>query len=213
MTQPADTTQNSSPGRRRRKTKAGSASSAAKAADDLVQKAPAQEIAAKRELKEIPELGTPFTGIRESVYTLPDPEGEYKKLEQALTVREALTPGALQSALNDAEDNARRAHRLYVVAKADYERFERECDPVVESLRDAANKELQAEKDAKQRSKAITDADVKGRASVLFPDEWKRINDRRIKAEGMLEHLRALAELWKQRCFSLSTMLNAGKRS
>lgn len=183
------------------------------AADRLFTSAPAQDEAADRQRKELPELNISFTRIRESVFTLADPDGEYKHLEEGISLREALTPGALMTALNDAEDNARRAHKLYVVARADYERFERECEPIVEGMRDAANRELQAEKDQKLRSKAITDADVRGRAATMFPDEWRNIDTRRIKANGMLEHLRALAELWKNRCYSLNGMLNAGKRS
>ncbi len=183
------------------------------AADRLFDNAPAQKDAAERQRKELPELEMSFTRIRESVFTLHDPDGEYKHLEEGISLREALTPNALMTALNEAEDNARRAHKLYVVARADYERFERECEPIVESMRDAANRELQAEKDSKLRSKAITDADLRGRASTMFPDEWRAIDSRRIKADGMLEHLKALAELWKNRCYSLNGMLNAGKRS
>lgn len=183
------------------------------AASNLFVPAPGQQEAEARKMKELPELTMSFTAIRESVFTLSDPDGEYKHLETSISLREALTPNALMTALNEAEDNARRAHKLYVVARADYERFERECEPIVESMRDAANRELQAEKDSKLRSKAITDADLRGRASTMFPDEWRNIDSRRIKADGMLEHLKALAELWKNRCYSLNGMLNAGKRS
>jgi hypothetical protein len=195
--------------RRRRK----DAVKADQATGRLFDSAPAQKEAEDRKRKKLPEMKLSFTRIVESVFTLHDPNGEYKHLEESISLREALTPNALMTALNDAEDNARRAHKLYVVARADYERFERECEPIVESMRDASNRELQSEKDAKLRSKAITDADVRGRAATMFPDEWKRIDARRIKADGMLEHLKALAELWKNRCYSLNGMLNAGKRS
>lgn len=199
------------PSRRRRKD--AGAAKAQEAASRLFDEAPAQKEAAARQLKELPELDMTFSRIRESVFTLHDPEGEYKHLEESISLREALTPVALMTALNAAEDNARRAHKLYVVARADYERFERECEPVIESMRDAANRELQDEKDKKLRSKAITDADVRGRAAIMYPDEWAAIDARRIKANGMLEHLKAMAELWKNRCYSLNGMLNAGKRS
>ena len=160
-----------------------------------------------------PKLSASFAAITETVFELADPMTEYEVLEKALKLDDALAPAVLQAALNDAEDNARRAHRLYVIARADYERFESESRPVIEGMRDAANRELQAEKDNKQRSKAITEDDVIGRASVLFPDEWRSVHNRHVKAEGMLDHLKVLANLWAQRCYSLSTMLNAGKRS
>jgi hypothetical protein len=203
-------------GRRRRVAKACGVSpqEATRAAEGLFAKAPAQVAAASAELADnLPDLGRAFGKIRETVHDLPDPEGEFRELLEHLSIRDALTPAVLQAEANEAEQYARRAHRLYVVANADYERFRRECDAVIDGMREAATRELQAEKDAKQRSKAITDADVSGRASVLFPDEWKRINDRRIKAEGMLAHLKRFAELWQSRCYGLPAMLNAGKRS
>jgi hypothetical protein len=197
------------PTQRRRK----AAASAEEAATSLFAQAPAQAAAAERKMQELPELAMSFTTIREKVFTLTDPDGEYQHLEDSLSIRAALTPGVLQAALNEAEDNARRAHKLYVVANADYERFERECEPIIESMRDAATRELQHEKDNGMRSKAITDADVRGRASQLFTDEWAAIDARRIKANGMLEHLKVLAKLWENRCYSLNGLNNAGKRS
>ena len=182
------------------------------AADALVQPAPAQAQAAKV-APQVPDMAPQFQAITTSVFTLDDPEAEYAHLEQAIKLTDALAPAALQSALNEAEDNARRAHKLYVVARAEFEHFEATVAPILESMRDAANRELQAEKDAKQRSKAITQGDVDGRAQVLFPDEWSVVVARKAKATGMTDHLKVLANLWQQRCFSLSTMLNAGKRS
>lgn len=161
----------------------------------------------------LPIMGLPWQRIQQSVFTLDDPDQVYAELADALRMTEALTPGNLMTALNDAENNARRAHQLYVVARVDFERFELEMGPVIDAMREAANKDLQAEKSKGERSKAITDADIRGRASVLFPDEWGLAQGRRAKAEGFMDTLKHFADLWKQRCFSLSTMLNAGKRS
>jgi hypothetical protein len=197
--------------RRVKKPAKGTEAAASRAADSLFQTAPNQS--ASPELAALPELGVAFTHIRESTFSLADPEGEFRYLESRLALTEALTPGNLQSALNIAEDCARRAHRLYVVARADFERFEIECEAIVEGMRSEANRELQAEKDRKERSKAITDADIRGRAAILFPDEWALVSERKVKAQGMLDHLKRFADLWQQRCYSLSTMLNAGKRS
>lgn len=163
-------------------------------------------------LDNLPIMDVPWMRIQETVLEVGDVEVEFQELKEALKLTEALTPNNLEAALNAAEDNARRAHALYIVARVEHEAFDLEMTPVVEAMREAANKELQNEKDAKQRSKAITDADVKGRASVLFPDEWALVQARRSKAEAMLDTLKHFADLWKQRCFSLSTMLHAGKR-
>lgn len=199
---------------RRRKLKRpvkGSPAAASRAADALFQTAPAQS--SSPELSALPELGSAFVRVRETTFSLADPEGEWNYLRDRLALTDALTPGALQAALNIAEDCARRAHRLYIVAKADFDRFEIECDAVTEAMRSEANRSLQAEKDAGQRAKAITDADIRGRAAILFPDEWSLIGERKVKAQGMLDHLKRFADLWQQRCFSLGTMTNAGKRS
>lgn len=164
-------------------------------------------------IEDMPLLPPSWMRIQERAFKLEDPEAEFNELEEALKLTDALTPGNLQEALNRAEDNARRAHRLYIVARIEYEKFELEASPIIEAMRDAASKDLQGEKDRKERSKAITEADIKGRASVLFADEWAIAMERKIKAEGMMDTLKSFAELWRQRCFSLSSMLNSGKRS
>lgn len=190
---------------------------AKKEPDALAQRAAAAFTGARKaasviDVDNLPVMNAPWMRIQETTFELEDPEAEHEELLEALRLTSALTPGNLEAALNDAEDNARRAHKLYIVARVDYERFDLEMTPVVEAMRDAANRELQAEKDAKQRSKAITDADIKGRASILFPDEWALVQKRRTEAEAMMDTLKHFADLWKQRCYSLSTMLNAGKR-
>lgn len=165
------------------------------------------------DIDNLPILSAPWMKIQERTFSLSDPENEHKDLETQLRLTDALTPGRLQEALNRAEDNARRAHKLYIVAQFEYESFELEMKPVIEAMRQSANTDLQGEKDRKERSKAITDADITGRASVLFPDEWIVVQQRTIKAALMMSHLKIFADVWKQRCFSISSMLNAGKRS
>lgn len=197
--------------RRVKKPAKGTAAAADRAANELFTTAPGQS--KSPELGTLPDLGASFVRIRETTFSLADPEGEWTYLRDRLALTDALTPGNLQAALNIAEDCARRAHRLYVVAKADFERFEVECDAVTEAMRSEANRALQAEKDRGERAKAITDADIRGRAAILFPDEWSLMMERKVKAQQMTDHLKRFAELWLQRCFSLGTMLNAGKRS
>jgi hypothetical protein len=164
------------------------------------------------DINQLPTLTLPWMRIQESVFTIGDPEAEYDDLERDLKLNEALTPGNLEQALNRAEDNARRAHKLYVVGKVQFEAYERELTPIIEAMRQAANDDLQNEKASGSRNKAITDADVRGRAAVLFPDEWALASDRKAKAEGTMSQVKALADLWRQRCYSISALLSAGKR-
>jgi hypothetical protein len=93
------------------------------------------------------------------------------------------------------------------VAKSEHEQFANECSVFESALRDAANHELQSEKDKGLRSKAITENDVTGRIAQAYPDAWRDLNDRKIKARSTLRQLERLAELWKGRCRSLERML------
>ena len=168
---------------------------------------PVSPVAATR----FPELREGNRQIVEALYDFADPAGEFETLIEALEIQDALTPQALKSAQNTTETRALRAHRLYIVTKADCDRFEFECEQVMSALRDAANHELQKEKDAKVRSKAITDSNVVSQIAQMFPDEWAEISTRRARAEGMLKHIERLAKLWESRCKSVNSMLYAGK--
>lgn len=158
-----------------------------------------------------PTMGR-FQNIVERTFDLGNVDELYAGLIDELHIGAALTPGNLEHARNNAERNALDAHRLYVGAKVAHEVFEIEAEAVAGALRTAATAELQKEKDAKQRSKAITEADVREKCAAMFPDEWLAISERRAKAEGALSSMKRLADLWEARCFGLSTMLSAGKQ-
>lgn len=138
---------------------------------------------------------------------------EYQLIEDSLRIKGALTPGAVAAATNNAEDMARRAYRLYIVAVAEHESFVRETDSIVGAMRDGATAELEVEKrtmvkdssgkEKPLRSKLITDADVVAKASQLYPDEWLEVASRRTRAEGMKKMIENLAELAKSRCFTV----------
>lgn len=198
--------ENVSPRARRKKAKP-TPEAAEEKAEELFTTAPGQE-----ERIEIPEVGGGFGKIVDKVFDLPNPHERFDELVAALSIDDALTPGVLQAALNRAEDNARLAHQLYVCSKADHERFEIENERVVGAMREKATAELQVEKDAGARSKAITKDDVTARVATMFPDEWAEVNSRKVKAKGMLDHLQRIADIWTQRCRSLSAMLHAGKQ-
>lgn len=183
----------------------GDPAAAAKAADALF-----ETRAWNKPSVPMPALKPGFDRVVARVFDLDDPDGEFQAILTQLTVEEAITPEKVEMALNHAEDTARKAHRLYIVARVDNDRYEVECSAVMGALRDAATAELQAEKEAGERSKAITEADVSGRVATMFPDEWTEINDRRAKAKGMLDHVKRIADLWEGRCYTLSTM--AGRK-
>lgn len=154
---------------------------------------------------ELPELVSGYGRIVTRVFDLPDPEAEYQELETSL--RE-MHSGAT-TALEVAEDNARRAHRLYVNARAAAEKFNIEAGVIEASMRSDALASLTRDKQGGHHNKAITEADVAGRMAVLFPDEALDLADRKIKARKMVEHLEVFAQLWRSRCYSLSTIVSA----
>lgn len=147
-----------------------------------------------------------FGRITERVFDMPDPDAEYAVLEKALMLGK-LETDSLASALDRAEDNARRAHRLYVAAKLDLERFTADAGLIEGAIRTEAAAELQREKDAGTRTKQITDADVTAKSAALFPDEWRDLAEKKVAAKLAVEHLERFADLWVSRCRSLGGLL------
>lgn len=155
------------------------------------------------------QLPVGYQRIVESIH-VPDPEAEYARLERALTVGEQRTDyGSLNAALDRAEDNARAAHRLYLAAKLQRERYELEAEPVIGAMRDQATAKLEQEKVAGTRKKQITDADVRAYAATMFPDEWTAQQMALSQVQAMEKMLERLADLWLRRCSSLATMLSS----
>jgi hypothetical protein len=134
--------------------------------------------------------------------------GEYDRLEAELKVEGAATPEQVRQALNASERNASDAHLLYLAAKLEFAHFERAQEIHEAPMRDDAMAELQAEKAAGERSKQITEADVVGRLCKLFPDVMAESSRRRGEAEMAVKQASRLADLWQQRSYALSGMIN-----
>lgn len=148
-----------------------------------------------------------FERIVETIYQV-DAFKDYEDLEQNLEVGDQRGDyKTLQEALDKAERRARRAHALYLGAKLERARWELDSDVVVARMRADAADELETEKARGERKKAITDGDVQARIAEKFPDEWRHQQLKRVKLKGTEEHLERLADLWRIKCFSLSTML------
>lgn len=151
-----------------------------------------------------------YERIVEHVFAI-DPWGSYEPLELGLKLpgpAHAANHAMLVDALDQCEDNAREAHRLFVSAKTVVDRFEFDSKVLSVDMRDQAVATLQAEKEGGQRSKQITDADVEFRIAALFPDEWRRLEERRAKARRMVAHMERLAELWRERSRDLRSQLD-----
>jgi hypothetical protein len=129
------------------------------------------------------------------------------KLRAALVIGEKRSEhGTLNKALDEAEENAHLAHRVYVTAKIEREAWERENDTVWGAMWSEANKSLQKEKNEGLRAKQLTDADIKARVATLYPEEYQEIEVRRARIKATVDSLEDLAVQWKSRCKSLNTM-------
>lgn len=156
----------------------------------------------------MPQPGPGYDRITERIFDLPDPDAEYEELERALSLGTREHDSVFE-ALDRAQHNARRAHRLYVCARVDAERFNLDADVVEAAMRTQALHALEQDKLAGVRTKQITDADVGAKIAALFPDEHRDLAERRIKSRKMLEQLETFAKLWSSRCYSLASMLDS----
>jgi len=133
---------------------------------------------------------------------------EFDIIEGSLSITGALTPQVISRAANQSEDMARRAYRLYIVGKVEYEAYMRKTEGLVAVLRDGAQVDLEKEKALSIRTKQITDADVISKIAAKYADEWEDIQLRRARAKGMLGYLEILSDLSKKRCFTVARMLS-----
>lgn len=154
------------------------------------------------------KLRPDLTRIVENVF-ITDLHATWKRLLEAMVIGEKRSDhGTLQAALDRAEHNAYDAHRLYVTAKIERERWERENDVILGAMWSEATRTLQKEKDDGLRSKQVTDADVKACAATLHPDEYVAQEVRKAKIKATVDSLENLSEQWNSRCRTLQAMLS-----
>lgn len=159
------------------------------------------------EVPDMPRYSPGLDRIVEKTFDL-NIDAEYDSLEGQLVINDALTPQTIRTALNKAEDNARRAHQIYVAAKVEVDLFEIEASKVEAAMRESVIKEMSADKAVKIRLKQISEADVQARMALSFPDEYVAIVSRRSRAKQTVEHLKRLSDLWVIRCRTLNSLNN-----
>lgn len=162
----------------------------------------------------LPKLRPGLKRIVDKVFDLDDDE-LFEAFESARdeirTSDEKLGLELTRQEANEVQDRARKAHKLYVNALLVLKRFQFDSEVVQSAMWDAANAELQDEKDNKKRSKSITNDDVRYRAAQMFPDEWVRNEEAREQAKLVLKHLERVAELWKDRSLTLSSLVRSAR--
>ena len=170
-----------------------------------VPKNPFQWPSAHRRAEET-EVRDDLRKVVESIF-LDDIHGTWKELEKALQLGDNRSEHAyVVMALDKAPARADRAHRLYLTAKLARDKWEAENEAVWGAMWTAATNALQSEKDAGTRSKQITDADVKARVGVMFPDEYRAQTERRRAIELTVRALERLAEIWLKRTGNIDAL-------
>jgi hypothetical protein len=155
----------------------------------------------------VPGVTPDFQRVVETIYAA-DAMADYDDLEKNLVVGEERGDlRSLQAHLDRGEDRARRAHRLYLGAKLELERWDADQKVVWSKMREKCRDQLEQEKRDGERKKVIANADIDERIADQFPDEWRHYAVNKAKMKGTVEHLERLADLWKQRCHSLGTLL------
>ena len=148
-----------------------------------------------------------FEAIVSTIF-IDDPAATYKRLEKALVVGDKRTDyGSMMRHLDEAEMNAREAHKLLQTGVRSLKGWEADNQVVWAGMRTQATRSLQKEKDDKLRSKQITDEDVESRMAAIYPDEYKEQRAGHAKMKAMVHSLENLAELWSSRCRTLQVLL------
>jgi len=153
------------------------------------------------------ELSPQMERLVETVFDLPDVDAEYRALEAQLTMGESRSDyGTVLEALDRAEDNARRAHRLFVCASLERKRYLLEREVVEAAMHKEAVASLK-----KSEDKVTIDA-TQARTVELFGDEYQAGEEKKKRVELSVAHLEQLAFTWSSRCRTLQTILGSMRR-
>ncbi len=148
--------------------------------------------------------------IVDVLFDMPDPMEVYQRVRRALSFggrASSMGYGGLVDALDEAETNAADAFQLLCDAKVVHDRFEIDCQVIEGTLREPAVGDLQAQKDAGTRSKAITNDDITAVMAQKFPAEYRDLSSRRSKAKRTVALLESLADLARERARDLRAMV------
>lgn len=157
---------------------------------------------------ELPSVGPGVGKIIEKVFDMPDPDGVYDMLEDALKERaHALTPHVLREQLEGNPRLQREAYRLYVVARTAFESFEIKYDATMSQMRDEARLQLEADKRAGIFGKQITLKDIEDKVATMYSGEYGDLRERHLKARKTYEYLSNLVDVFKARGFALKALV------
>lgn len=132
----------------------------------------------------------------------------WTRIRKSLSIGEKRSEHAyIHKALDDARKLSFDAYRLYVTSKKEYERWEKENEVIYGAMWINATRALQQEKDQGQRSKQITDSDIKAMCAVMFPDEWTAQEKRKLSYKLTVDSVSQLSKEANEHCEDLRVML------
>ncbi len=168
----------------------------------------------QKELDAFVQAGTTpsFARVIRKIHAI-DPEVEYDSLIKHLDPDPARTEFGVAYAYADAaESKARKALQLMAVARIEQKAFEHHKAQLEAEFRREALAQLQREKDGGERTKQITDADVKSKMMEMFGDDIGQLEDQGQRVENAVDVTTDLAKLAASRCKTAQTMLGSVRR-
>jgi len=151
--------------------------------------------------------------IIESVFMI-DFDATWKELHRVLrSTAEPVKGVSSRKILADIDDACRRAHKLFVNLKLQYELYEVDVERTKSAMRAEAYGKLQAEKDGGSRSKAITEGDITAKMVQDHHDEYKDVEQKRLKFKLAVEHAEALVKCMFGKARSLQVEVMKGGTS
>lgn len=133
-----------------------------------------------------------------------DIDGEYERLTNSLKLRGGRGDrGIVQQSIDEAEDNARIAHQVYINAKLVKEAYESKVEPVIAGMWASARQLLEKEKTEGLRTKQITDNDVKYKVIEMYGDEYSSQQTKLRQYDQTIKHLEHIVQVWNSRCNSV----------
>jgi hypothetical protein len=101
----------------------------------------------------------------------------------------------------------RKLYGCYIQIRFTRESWEKDNDVLIGTIRAEATKALQREKDRGVRNKTITEADIIGQCAQMFPDEWPRQEQKRLRYKLTEDGAKHAVEEAVLRCKHLDTMM------
>jgi hypothetical protein len=149
-------------------------------------------------------LAPQFERLVTTVFDVSDIDQEFEHLKRQMVLGEQRSDYAtVLRALDEAEDNARRAHRLFVNAQLEEKRFRLEREIVEAAMHKGAVASL------KESGDKVTVEATQARMVVLYAEEWREGEERKARVKGTVGHCEQLAFFFSSRCRSLQVILQS----